>query len=138
MTLTLTALPHHALATALNIIAQQTPLQSDPDAQFTSTSCGINEWIAGDWHRCLFQPITELIGEPTFGVLIGIALYTSLYLAGGGRTTTPTVVVILVATLLFPVLPSGLNGIAWSVLLVGAAASMLQVLQKYVLNPSTT
>jgi len=102
------------------------------------TSCSVDTWIGGDWHRCLFEPITALVGEATFGVLIGVGIYASLYLAGGGRTTTPTVVTILLATLMFPVLPSGFNGIAWSVLLVGAAASMLQVLQKYVLSPATT
>ena len=101
------------------------PQLNDGSTYSGDTSCGVDTWIGGDWHRCLFEPITALVGEATFGVLIG-------------RTTTPTVVTILLATLMFPVLPSGFNGIAWSVLLVGAAASMLQVLQKYVLSPATT
>jgi hypothetical protein len=102
------------------------------------TSCSLDSWIQGDWHRCLFESTTALIGESTFGVLIGIGIYAGLYVAGGGRTTTPTVVVILLATLMFPLLPGQFNGIAWSVLLVGAAASMLQVMQKYVLSPATS
>jgi hypothetical protein len=102
------------------------------------SSCGTNEWIAGEWHRCLFEPTTSLIGEPTFGVLIGIGIYGSMYVAGGGDMTTPTTVTILLATLMFPLLPGGFNGIAWAVLLVGAAAAILQVMQKYVLSPATT
>jgi|APHM01.1.fsa_nt_gi hypothetical protein len=102
------------------------------------TSCGVDQWILGDWHRCLFEPITSLIGEPTFGVLIGIGIYGSMYVAGGGDMTTPTVVTILLATLMFPLLPGGFSGIAWAVLLVGAAGSILQVMQKYVLSPATT
>lgn len=100
-------------------------------------TCDISRWINGDWHTCLFQPVTGLVGEATFGVLVGVGLWAALYLAGGGRTTTPTVVCILVATILFPALPSGFAGIAWSVLLVGAAAALLQGMQKYVLSPAT-
>jgi hypothetical protein len=102
------------------------------------TSCDTSSWIAGDWHTCLFEPTTSLIGEPTFGVLIGVGIYGSMYVAGGGDMTTPTVVTILLATLMFPLLPGGFSGIAWAVLLVGAAAAILQVMQKYVLSPATT
>ena len=122
----------------LSQLAETVAQLNDGSTYTGDTSCGVDTWIGGDWHRCLFEPITALVGEATFGVLIGVGIYASLYLAGGGRTTTPTVVTILLATLMFPVLPSGFNGIAWSVLLVGAAASMLQVLQKYVLSPATT
>lgn len=106
--------------------------------QYSDTSCGINRWISGDWHSCLFNPIVNLIGEPTFGVLVGVGIYAGLYFAGGGDTTTPTVVTILLATLMFPLIPGSLNGIAYSVLVVGVAAGLLQVAQKYVLSPATT
>jgi hypothetical protein len=100
-------------------------------------ACGIDKWIAGDWHNCIFSPVVGLVGEGIFGVLIGASLWIALYFAGGGSTTTPTVVTILLATIMFPVLPASYYGIAWSMLLVGAAAAILQSMQKYALSPST-
>jgi hypothetical protein len=101
-------------------------------------ACTVNEWLAADVHRCVFTPVTGLIGEGVFGLLVGSVLYLALYIAGNGDMTVPTVVCILVATLAFPILPNQFNPIAWSVLLVGAAAAVLQVLQRYVLDPSTS
>lgn len=101
------------------------------------SSCSIDKWLSGDWHTCVFQPTVDLVGEPTFGLLIGVGLYASLYFAGGGNPTTATVVCILVATIMFPALPSAYAGIAWTVLVVGAAAAVLQIMQKYVLSPAT-
>lgn len=103
----------------------------------TYSSCSVDQWILGDWFNCLFEPTAGLIGIPTMGFLIGSGLWAALYLAGGGRTTTPTIVLILLATALFPLIPDGFNGLAWSVLLVGATAAILQSMQKYVLSPAT-
>jgi len=100
-------------------------------------ACSVSQWINGAWHTCLFQGVTSVVGEATFGLFVGLAVYVSLYLAGGGRASTPTVVCILLATILFPALPQAYVGIAWSVLVVGAAAAILQVAQKYVLSPAT-
>lgn len=73
-----------------------------------------------------------------YGFLQGVAVWGSLFLAGSGNSTTPTVVTILLATALFPTLPAQYVGIAWSVLAVGGAATVLQILQKYMLTPSTS
>lgn len=100
-------------------------------------TCGIEEWIAGSWHSCIFSPVTSLIGEGLFGLMVGAGIYLAYYLAGGGSAVTPTVVIILLATMLFPLLPAAYVGIAWSILVVGAAATVLQVLQKYMLSPAT-
>lgn len=100
-------------------------------------TCGISDWIAGDWHRCLFEPVVSVTGEPMFGLLLGATIYVTLYLAGGGRTSAPTVVTILASTLLFPILPGRFVGIAWAALLVGATAAVFQTMQKYLLNPAT-
>jgi hypothetical protein len=102
------------------------------------STCTVNEWIVGDWFRCLFDPTVGLVGAPTMGFLVGVGVWSALYLAGGGRTTTPTVVTILLAATLFPLIPTAFNGIAWTVLLVGASAAVLQTMQKYVLSPATT
>lgn len=100
-------------------------------------TCDTSQWINGDWHSCLFDPVVSLIGEGTFGLLVAAGIWTALYLAGNGSTTTPTVVMILLATITFPVLPAAYSGIAWSILLVGAAAAIMQAMQKYVLSPAT-
>jgi len=100
-------------------------------------SCAVSEWINGNWHSCLFDPVTSLVGEPTFGLLVGAGLWTAFYLAGNGSMTTPTVVTILLATVMFPVLPSAFSGIAWTILVVGATAALVQLGQKYVLSPAT-
>jgi hypothetical protein len=100
--------------------------------------CDMDRWLNGEAHACVFDPAVGLIGEGIFGILIGGGLYLALYFAGGGRATTPTVVTVLLAALLFPVLPGAYVGIAWSMLLVGAAAALLQTFQKYILSPSTT
>lgn len=100
-------------------------------------SCDIAQWINGNWHTCLFDPVVSLIGEGLFGLLIAAGIWTALYLAGSGSPATPTVVMILLATVAFPVLPTAYSGIAWTILLVGAAAGIMQVMQKYVLSPAT-
>lgn len=100
-------------------------------------TCSIERWVQGDWHTCLFDPTVSLIGEGTFGVLVAAGVWTALYLAGNGSPTTPTVVMILLATIAFPVIPAAYSGVAWSILLVGAAAALLQTMQKYVLEPAT-
>jgi len=99
--------------------------------------CQPTDWINGDWTACLFDPVVALIGESTWGLLIGVAIWGALYMAGNGSPVTPTVVTILLAALLFPTLPGAYVGIAWSVLLVVASAAMLQVLQKFTLSPAT-
>lgn len=101
-------------------------------------TCGATDYIQGDWHRCTFEPVVSIIGEPLFGLLLGGVVYLSFYLAGGGRTAAPTVVTILLAALLFPILPGQYVGIGWATLFVGAAAAIFQTLQKYVLSPATT
>lgn len=100
-------------------------------------TCDISGWINGNWHTCLFDPVVSLVGEGTFGLLIASGLWVALFLAGGGSATTPTVVMILLATIAFPVIPAAYSGIAWAILLVGAAAAVMQTMQKYVISPAT-
>jgi hypothetical protein len=100
-------------------------------------ACEASRWLAGEWHSCVFEPVPDLVGLPVFGLVVASMLYMSLYVAGSGNLTTPTVVCILLAGALFPVIPSQFSGIAWSVLLVGAAGATFQVFQKYILDPST-
>jgi hypothetical protein len=100
--------------------------------------CAPEDWFLGDWHNCVFDPVPSLIGEPAFGMIVGGAVFVGLYFAGNGRMATPTAITVLLATTLFPLLPGDIRGIAWTVLFIGAVAAGIQVMQKYVLNPSTT
>jgi hypothetical protein len=100
-------------------------------------ACSSDEWLKGNAGPCLYEPITQIAGEGFFGLMIGGAVFLSLYFAGGGRTTTATVVTILLASAMFPLLPGDFQGIAWAVLFVGGAAAVLQSAQKYLLSPST-
>jgi hypothetical protein len=100
-------------------------------------ACEASRWLAGEWHNCVFEPVPDLVGVPVFGLIVASMLYMTLYVAGSGNLTTPTVVSILLATALFPVIPDQFSGIAWSILLIGGAGASFQILQKYVLDPST-
>jgi len=100
-------------------------------------ACGMDPWLAGEFGRCIIDPVRNLIGNGLFGLFIAAAVWGGLYFAGGGNSTTATTVTILLATALFPVLPGQYTGIAWSVLVIGAAAAILQAGQKYVLSPAT-
>lgn len=106
-------------------------------AQFGNGVCGLDKWIAGEWHRCLFEPVTALTGDALFGLMVGSGLWIAFYFAAGGSIAAPTAALILVASLLFPILPGSFIGIAYGVLLIGVAAAVLNVMQRYVLNPST-
>jgi len=66
------------------------------------------------------------------GVIFGI-----FYLATGGDMATPTVALILCGVVLVPMLPESYSQMAGYLVLFGLAAAMFQVLQKYVLSPST-
>jgi hypothetical protein len=99
--------------------------------------CTTEEWLLGEWHSCIFDPMTGIVGEPLFALLVGSAMWTSLYFAGSGGMATPTAVTILVGAILFPILPGGMVGVAYGAVTIGVAAAFFQVLQKYVLNPST-
>jgi len=101
-------------------------------------ACRMDRWIAGDWHQCVLEPVPGLVSDGIFGLFVAIALYGGLYLAGGGKSTTPTVVTILVASVMFATLPAAYRGLAWSVLLLGGAAALIQAFQKYMLDPTTS
>lgn len=100
-------------------------------------ACGLSNWLAGNWGDCLIDPVIGLTSPGIFGLLVAAAIFASLYFAGGGSLTTPTVVSILFGGVLVPVLPSQFAGIAWAVLFVGGVAALVQVGQKYLLEPST-
>jgi hypothetical protein len=99
--------------------------------------CSVGDWLTGEWHSCMIDPVVGVTGVALFGLLVGSAMWISLYFAGGGDTSTPTAVTILVGSVLFPILPGGMVGIAYGALTIGVSAAFFQVLQKYVLNPTT-
>lgn len=104
------------------------PLQSIAD------SC----WFGGDGLACLLGKLTTAFGgDGLFGLLLGAVLFAALYIAADGDMTAPTVALVLGGSVLVPMVPGGYQGIGASIVLIGLAAALWQVLQKYVLRGST-
>jgi len=76
-------------------------------------------------------------GEAMLGVLLGVTIFGTLYIASDGSMATPTVALILIGGGLVGMLPSNYSQIAMYVIYIGLAAALWQVLQKYVLSPAT-
>lgn len=74
----------------------------------------------------------ELLAVVMAGVIFGV-----FYIAGDGDMATPTVALILSGTALVGMLPESYTQIAGYLVVIGLAAAAFQVLQKYVLSPST-
>lgn len=100
----------------------------------SSPQCGINKWITGDWHNCLFSPVANGIGEPLFGLIIGGVTIFGLFLAGSGDVDTPAVVTIMFGGLLTAVLPGGMVQVAFGVAFVGVLAALMSVANRYILG----
>jgi len=103
----------------LPLIADSCYFGSDPWA------CGISQWSAA------------FGGDALFGTMVGSLLFLALYVAADGDMAVPTVAVILTGGVFVPMLPSNLQSISTGIVVIGLAAAVWQVLQKYVLNPST-
>jgi hypothetical protein len=101
--------------------------------------CTINTWLQGDtWHQCIFEPAAGSVGgEPMFGLLVGATLIVSLYLAGSGDLATPTVVTLLLGSVLVPVLPGGMVGVAYGVVVAGVSGALIAIARRYVLDPGS-
>jgi len=70
-------------------------------------------------------------GDALGSTLIGGTILLSLYLAGNRSFATPAVVLILFGGVLIPLLPGELAGVAGTVMLLGLAAGILAVAERY-------
>jgi hypothetical protein len=76
-------------------------------------------------------------GGGLLAVVMAAMIFGVFYLAGDGDTATPTVALILSGAALVQMLPDNYAQFAGYLVVIGLAAAMFQVLQKYVLSPST-
>lgn len=103
------------------------PLQSISDSCYFSgggsaTSCLVDQWTAA------------FGGEALFGLIMGSVIFVAFYWAADGQIATPTVALILTGTVLVPMVPGSYGRIAMGVVVIGLAAAVWQVLQKYVMS----
>jgi membrane-bound ClpP family serine protease len=87
---------------------------------------------------CLTDQYASAFGsEGLFGLLVGVCIFMAFYVAGDGDMATPTVALILTGSVLVPTLPGQYAQIGMYVVVIGLAAALWQVMQKYVLSPAT-
>jgi hypothetical protein len=84
---------------------------------------------------CIIDQYTVAFGsDALFGLLIGVVLFMSLYFAGDGDMATPTVALILLGGVLIPTLPGSYAQIGMSIVTIGLAVALWQVIKRYVLS----
>lgn len=101
-------------------------------------SLGDSCYFGGSALTCLLdQLVAATGGEALFGFLLGTLIFGVFWVASGGDIATPTVALVLSGTVLIGMVPGQFQEIAYAVVLVGLAAAVWQVLQKYVLSGVT-
>lgn len=76
-------------------------------------------------------------GEAMFGLLLGAVIFLAFYVASNGDLATPTVALILTGTVTVSMVPGNYGEIAYGIVVIGLAAALWQVMQKYVLSGVT-
>jgi hypothetical protein len=101
-------------------------------------SIGSSCYFGGSALTCLLDQLTSATGgNALFGLLAGSVIFVAFYIASDGDITTPAVALILTGTVFVPMVPGNYGKIGAAVALIGLAAAVWQVFQKYVLAPST-
>jgi hypothetical protein len=102
--------------------------------QSINNSC----YFGGDALQCLLdQLVAGFGGEAIFGLLAGALIFVVFYVAGEGDLATPTVALILTGTVFVSMLPNNYADIGAGVVAIGLTAALWQVVQKYILSPTT-
>lgn len=83
------------------------------------------------------QYIGAFGGGGLFALVLSGVIFMTFYIASDGSTATPTVALILAGTALVGMLPGQYQQVAIYVVVIGAAAALFQVVQKYFLSPAT-
>jgi hypothetical protein len=95
----------------------------------------LEKWATGEWFDAIFNPITGVIGDGLFGLLVGIGVLTAFYVAGRGDLAAPTIFVMMFAPVFIGVIPAHLHGMVYALALVGIVAALLTFARQYVLEP---
>jgi hypothetical protein len=75
-------------------------------------------------------------GETTFGALLGGVLLVVFWIAQPRQSlVAPAVLLILLGGIAVPVLPGGLQNLAWAIIVVGIAGGFFAVAKRYVMDP---
>lgn len=75
-------------------------------------------------------------GEALFGILVGGTAMFVLWWAADGDAGVPATVAILSASLMLSVLPAQFRTIATTIMLLGLAAGIFAVAQRYFMSPA--
>lgn len=98
-------------------------------------SIGDSCYFGGDGLACLLDQIVSAFGgEALFGLIAGSVIFVGFYIAGEGSLATPTVALVLTGTVTMSMLPASYSRIAYGIVLIGLAAALWQVMQKYVFS----
>lgn len=93
----------------------------------------IRDWVNSP-HEAAFGPITDLITEPVFGLIVGGGVLFTMYIAGRGDLAAPTVLLFLISGILFTTLPGGYVTIATTIAVLGLVAAIMNVARRYVIT----
>jgi len=108
-----------------------------PDFTNSSAACYVeNPW--GLLESCVFPDLAAGLGgsDALFGLLLGAGIVVPMWLADPeGRLAAPSVLLILVGGGLLQMLPAGMRGAAWTLIILGVTAAIGVIAKRYVLNP---
>jgi hypothetical protein len=89
----------------------------------------------GDLLDAVLNSLTAATGgEALLGILFGGMIVVSFYVAGGRDLAAPTVLTILLGSVLIPMLPGQYQQIGLSLIIVGIAAGIMAIANRYVLR----
>lgn len=100
-----------------------------------------NETIVGvskgeDIIRLSLDELTSGMGEPLFGLFIGGIVFMLLYSAAGGRIGPAAIILTLASGWLLSEVPPQYRSMVIAIVIVGVAAGVFSITQKYFLRPN--
>jgi len=84
----------------------------------------------------LFSELSSGMGEAMFGVFIAAFVFFVLYYASGGTIGVPAIVMTLGSSWMLTVVPPQYRTVVITIVIVGLAAGVFRVSQKYFLRPN--
>ena len=102
----------------------------------STVSCYIDQkWSLLE--QCVFPGLASAVGgsDALFGLFLGAGILVPMWVADDeGRLGPPAVLLILLGGSLLPMLPGNMRGAAWTVIILGVAAAIAVVANRYVLD----
>jgi len=90
----------------------------------------------GDALGWLLDTLVSAFGGPAlFGLLLGAFIFVVFYIGSDGDMPTATVALVLTGTVTVSMVPATYGRPAGGVVVIGLAAAVWQVIQRYVLTP---